>query len=148
MPRRQPTAWRLAWCGGASPSSWPRSTSELSTHSSAERCGLPRNSIRDVLQTLNAAEEVQIEPRSADGRSGQPVTIWVVVVDGDVYVRSYKGPQGRWYQSLLTRPDGVLHADGQEIPFRAVRVQDAQTIARVSEAYRHKYERLWPKETA
>jgi hypothetical protein len=106
------------------------------------------NSIRDVLQTLNAAEEVQIEPRSVDGRSGQPVTIWVVVVDGDVYVRSYKGPQGRWYQALLTHPEGVLHADGLEIPFRAVKVEDAQTIARVSEAYRRKYERLWPKETA
>ena len=102
----------------------------------------------DALRTLNAAEEVQIEPRSVDGRSGQPVTIWVIVVDGDVYVRSYKGPQGRWYQSLLTRPDGVLHADGQAIPFRAIKVEDAQTIARVSEAYRRKYERLWPSETA
>jgi hypothetical protein len=67
----------------------------------------------DVLQTLNAAGEVQIEPRSVDGRSGQLVTIWVIVVDGDVYVRSYKGPQGRWYQALLARPEGVLHADGQ-----------------------------------
>jgi hypothetical protein len=42
----------------------------------------------------------------------------------------------------------VLHADDQEIPFRAIEVEDAQTIARVSEAYRRKYEPLWPTETA
>jgi hypothetical protein len=42
----------------------------------------------------------------------------------------------------------VLHADGQAIPFRAIKVEDAQTIARVSDSYRRKYERLWPSETA
>jgi hypothetical protein len=102
----------------------------------------------DVLEALRTTHEVQIEPRSPDAQSQQPVTIWVVVVDDDVYVRSYKGPQGRWYQSLLAHPEGVLHAGGRAIPFRAIRVSDPQTVARVSESYRHKYEQLWPKETA
>ena len=102
----------------------------------------------EILACIGQAEEVQIEPRSADGQRVGPVTIWVVVVDGDVYVRSYRGPNGRWYQALLRHPAGVLHVNGRDVPFRAVRVEDQAEIARVSEAYRRKYERKWPKETA
>jgi hypothetical protein len=102
----------------------------------------------DVLSALERTEEVQIEPRSPDGRSSQPVTIWVVVDGGDVYVRSARGPKGRWYQALLKHPRGVLHAGQREIPFHAVPVNDAATIARVNEAYRRKYEHKWPSETA
>jgi hypothetical protein len=101
----------------------------------------------DILKLLNEDDEVQIEPRSPTG-PGSPVTIWIVVVDNDVYVRSYRGPRGRWYQALLAHPEGVLHAGEREIPFRAVHVEDPQTIARVSEAYQRKYERKWPTETA
>jgi hypothetical protein len=103
----------------------------------------------DVLSALDQIEEVQIEPRSSDGQPGQPVTIWVVVVDGrDVFVRSYRGPRGRWYQALMKDPRRVLRAGQRAIPFRAGRVDDPETIARVSEAYRRKYERKWPTETA
>jgi hypothetical protein len=49
---------------------------------------------------------------------------------------------------LLARPEGVLHVGSRTIPFRAVSVREPQTIARVSEAYRRKYEQLWPTETA
>jgi hypothetical protein len=101
----------------------------------------------EVLELLRSTEEVQIEPRSPDGKHHVPTTIWVVVVDDNVYVRSYRGPAGRWYQALLAHPEGVLHVGEREIPFRAVRVEDPQTIAQVSEAYRRKYERSWPNET-
>jgi hypothetical protein len=98
----------------------------------------------DVLAQLEREDEVQIEPRSAS-----PVTIWIVVLDEqDVYVRSYRGPRGRWYQALLKDPHGVLHVGGRTIPFRAVHVDDPRTIARVSEAFRLKYERRMPTETA
>ena len=36
----------------------------------------------------------------------------------------------------------------REIPFHAIHIDDSPTIARVSEAYRRKYERRWPTETA
>lgn len=102
----------------------------------------------EILDLLGQADEVHIEPRSAGGQRVGPVTIWVVVVDGNVYVRSYLGPSGHWYQALLRHPTGVLHVDGRDVPFRAVRVDDQGEIARVSEAYRRKYERNWPKESA
>lgn len=103
----------------------------------------------DVLALLDRTDEVQIEPRLAGSQPTQPVTVWVVVLDdSDVYVRSYRGPSGRWYQALLQHPDGVLYVDGRAIPFRALHVDDPQTISRVSEAYRRKYEQKWPTETA
>jgi hypothetical protein len=101
----------------------------------------------DVLDLLKTVEEVQIEPRSPDAKHRGPTTIWIVVVDDNAYVRSYRGPQGRWYRALLADPEGVLHVGPRQIPVRAVRVEDPQTIAKVSEAYRRKYERSWPNET-
>jgi hypothetical protein len=102
-----------------------------------------------IVKLLDQTDEVQIEPRSTDGHPSGPVTVWIVALDSrDVYVRSYRGPSGRWYQSLLREPYGVLHVDGRDIPFHAVLVDDAETIARVSEAYQRKYGRKWPTETA
>ena len=102
----------------------------------------------DIVDLLERTDEVQIEPRSPDGRRTKPVTIWVVVDAGEVYVRSYRGVNGRWYRALRQQPMGVLHVDGREIPFRAVHIDDPATIARVSEAFRRKYEGRWPQETA
>ena len=102
----------------------------------------------EILQLLDQTDEVQIEPRPRDGQPTQPVTIWVVVADGDVYVRSYRGPAGRWYQALRQHPEGVLPVGDRQIAFRAVPVDDSQTIASVSEAYRRKYAARWPPETA
>jgi hypothetical protein len=114
-----------------------------------QRSELTANFPADVLGLLDQTDEVQIEPRSPDGQRQPAVTIWVVVLDGlDVYVRSYRGPRGRWYQALLKHPYGVLHVSQREIPFHAIHIDDSPTIARVSEAYRRKYERRWPTETA
>jgi len=105
----------------------------------------------DVVALLDQTDEVRIEPPSADGQPMQPVIIWVVVLDGrDVYVRSYRGVKGRWYQQLLKQPQhrGRLHVDQRAIPVRAVHIDDPEIIARVSDAFRKKYESKWPQETA
>ena len=105
----------------------------------------------DVVALLDQTDEVRIEPASADGQPMQPVIIWVVVLDGpDVYVRSYRGVKGRWYQQLLKQPQhrGRLHVDQRAIPVRAVHIDDPEIIARVSDAFRKKYESKWPQETA
>ena len=97
----------------------------------------------DVLRLVDQLDEVQIEPRSTP-----PVIIWIVVDDGNVYVRSYRGSRGRWYRKLMAEADGTLHAGDRTIAFRSVHIEDAQTIDRVSDAFRRKYERRFPKETA
>jgi hypothetical protein len=100
----------------------------------------------DALEVLERMDEVRIEP-SREGQAVKPVIIWVVVVDGQVYVRSARGAAGHWYQALLRRPQGTLHAGRVRIPFRAQHVSEPDTVAHVNEAYQRKYGHKWPAET-
>jgi hypothetical protein len=108
----------------------------------------PQRFSQDILRLIDQTDEVQIEPRSSDGSPGKPVTIWIVVDGSDVFVRSYRGANGRWYQSLMKHPQGVLHVAEQQIPFRAIQVSDRESIDRVSQAFQRKYGSKWPQETA
>lgn len=45
----------------------------------------------DELRRVGEAEELRIAPRRHDGTLRKPVTIWVVRVGDDLYVRSYRG---------------------------------------------------------
>lgn len=67
--------------------------------------------------------------------------IWIVVVDGVPYVRSVRGPRGRWYRELLARGEGAVVAGGKRVPVRATHDSSPKAIEAVSEALRHKYPR-------
>jgi hypothetical protein len=101
---------------------------------------VPRHFDADVKNRLAQTQEIQIETRrpGADA-SAHRATIWVVVLGDDVFVRSFHGAAGRWYQEIKANPLAAVHVAGQRIPVRAVPVTDAATIARVSDAYRGKY---------
>jgi hypothetical protein len=74
--------------------------------------------------------------------------IWIVV-DGDVaYVRSVRGPAGRWYRELSANPHGAVHTGGQRVAVDAQSVSDDPTISRVSDLLRQKYEQRWAGPTA
>ena len=45
----------------------------------------------DELDKIGAAEELRIASLRRDGTLRNPVTIWVVRLDDDLYVRAYKG---------------------------------------------------------
>jgi hypothetical protein len=47
---------------------------------------------------LDQAREIDIETRRGEDAPAHRVTIWVVVDGHDVFVRSYHGPEGRWYR--------------------------------------------------
>ena len=92
----------------------------------------------ELLRRIDATDEVQIESSLESGASRRTI-IWIVVDDGRVYVRSVRGPNGKWYQRLTARPDGAIHVAGTRTPVRAVSVGDPGEIERVSEALRRKY---------
>jgi hypothetical protein len=94
----------------------------------------------ELLRRLEDAEEIEIETRRKTGQARQ-TTIWIVVDEGRVYVRSVRGPGGKWYQRLRRDPQGAVHLAGARTPVRAVPVGDAAEIERVSEALRRKYAR-------
>ena len=93
-----------------------------------------------VIERFDATKTVDIETRSAKGTK-HSVPIWIVVVDGVPYVRSVRGPAGRWYRELLARGEGAVVAVGKRTPVRATHDGSAKAIEAVSAALRHKYPR-------
>jgi hypothetical protein len=102
----------------------------------------------DTLELLDETREVKIETRR-DGDSPEHRTIiWVVVVEGEVFVRSVRGPRGRWYREISSNPEGALHVDDERIPVRAAPATDDTTVDAVSDAIRSKYGQTSPNSTA
>jgi hypothetical protein len=91
-----------------------------------------------IFALLDRTREVDIETRSTTGKVHR-VIIWVVVIDGTVYVASYRGKTGRWWRELTGRKEGVLIAGRKRSPVRAHRVRSAVTRAAFSEAIGEKY---------
>jgi hypothetical protein len=101
-----------------------------------------------VMQRLAEAEEVEMQtPRSDGSISSRPV--WVVVVDGVPYVRSYTGRRGAWWRRVLQDGRGVLVVDGERIPFAAQPLSDEELQGDlnrvVSQAYVDKYGGRYPQ---
>ena len=82
---------------------------------------------------------MEIETRRGEGAPVHRTTIWAVVDSGDVFVRSLKGPNARWYRELMSDPAAVLHAQAEEFPVQAVQAGDPESVERTSEALRRKY---------
>jgi len=93
----------------------------------------------DDLAALDAAEEVEIETRDASG-NGHRAVIWVVTDGGEVFVRSYRGTRGRWYQHALADPNLLVHVDGRTVRARAVPAPDLGSVERTSAALERKYD--------
>jgi hypothetical protein len=93
-----------------------------------------------VLKSFDETKVVDIETRSAKGTKHQ-IPIWIVVVDSAPYVRSVRGPAGRWYRELLASGDGAVVSGGKRVPVRATKDSSAKAIEAVSEALRKKYAR-------
>jgi hypothetical protein len=89
------------------------------------------------LVKIDRAREVVIETKRGD-RSFETI-IWVVVDDGEVFVRSVQGEDGRWYRRALSDPNITLAVGGDRFAFVAVPADDPMSIERTSEALRRKY---------
>ena len=102
----------------------------------------------ETLGLLDEIEEVRIETRRGEDAPEHRTIIWVVVTGGEVFVRSVRGPKGRWYQEISSYPEGALHAGDTRIPVRAASATEESTVEAVSDAIRSKYEQSAPGPTA
>jgi hypothetical protein len=98
----------------------------------------------DVIADLAEREEIQLQTAAPSRPGGTRKTIIWVMVDGkDVFVRSVRGEQGRWYRELLVEPKAVVHFRGkpkrEPVRVRAVRASDPKSIERCSRALVSKY---------
>jgi hypothetical protein len=99
---------------------------------------------REELDKVGAAEELALAPLQRDGTRRKPVTIWVVRVGDDLWVRSVNGCTSRWFRGAQVRHEGCISAGGVEkdVTFSDVdlRLNDA-----IDAAYRAKYRRYEAK---
>jgi hypothetical protein len=91
-----------------------------------------------TIDSLDQHIEVNmLTPRRDGSTSSRP--IWVVVVEGDVYVRSYRGESGAWYRRARADGKATLELDGRTIDVAAEPASDEETNRKVSDAFRAKY---------
>jgi hypothetical protein len=93
---------------------------------------------QDELDLIDRTEEVEIETNGADGAVHRTI-IWAVVDDGDVFIRSYRGPNARWYREALANPSVALGVDGRRLPADAIPAADPTSIERTSAGLTRKY---------
>lgn len=67
------------------------------------------------------------------------IAVWVVVVDGRAFVRSWQGTPGGWFDAFLELRRGAILLGGKEAPVRAARVRGAAIPEAMNEAYARKY---------
>jgi len=95
----------------------------------------------DELNKIGTAEELRIAGLKADGTLRKPVTIWVVRVGEDLYVRSYRGRGGAWFRGTQVRHEGRIWAGGIEKDATFVDETDPGINDQIDAAYRTKYRR-------
>lgn len=67
------------------------------------------------------------------------IGIWVVVVAGRVFARSYTLEKNGWYRTFLEDPLGTITVGERAVPIRALPVPSERLRDAVDEAYAEKY---------
>jgi len=93
------------------------------------------------LHKIEAAEELELASRRLDGTLRNPVTIWVVRVRDDAYVRSWKGHGAAWFRATQLRHQGHIQASGVDKDVTFVAETDDAVNDQIDAVYRTKYRR-------
>ena len=95
----------------------------------------------DELNKIGTAEELQIASLRRDGTLRKPVTIWVVRVGDDLYVRPIHGRTSAWFRGTQARHEGHIRAGGVDKDVAFVEESDPDINDQIDTAYRTKYRR-------
>ena len=92
------------------------------------------------LERIGAADELQLASLKEDGTRRMPVTIWVVRVGEELYVRAYRGRETGWFRQTQRLPEGYIVAGGVT---KEVTLEDASSDEALNHeidvAYQSKY---------
>jgi hypothetical protein len=97
----------------------------------------------DIVEAFNKAKIMGVRAGNEHRYTG----VWVVVVDGRVFARSWNDKPTGWFQAFLKEPSGMVQVGELDIPVRgrvvrAARIRDAVTAA-YGEKYPTKGSRKW-----
>lgn len=95
----------------------------------------------EELDSIGDADELRIAAVRPDGTLRNPVTIWVVRKDNELYVRSYKGTSAGWYRGTQASHLGHVQAGGIDKDVTFVDV-GRDLDGPIDEAYKAKYRRF------
>ncbi len=94
------------------------------------------------LERMGAALHLQLATFKKDGTLRKPVVIWVVRVDDDLYVRSWRGPTGAWFRHIQGRPEARIVVDGVMKDVTLVDASSDEALNNeIDAAYQAKYRR-------
>jgi hypothetical protein len=94
----------------------------------------------DELEQIGDVDELQLASARSDSTLRKPVTIWVVRLGDDVFVRSVYGRTSHWFRGIEDRHEGHIRAGGVEKDVRFVEAGD-DVNDEVDAPYRTKYRR-------
>jgi hypothetical protein len=93
----------------------------------------------EELDLIDRAHEVEIETQAPEG-AARTATIWAVVDDGRVFIRTWKGAERtRWFRDIEANPAVALHVNGRRLTATAIPATDPDSVQRTSDGYRRKY---------
>jgi hypothetical protein len=93
----------------------------------------------DELDAIGGADELRIAALRRDGTLRNLVTIWVVRVDDDLYVRSFKATASPWYRGVRATHQGHVESGGVTKDVTFADEPDASVRDAVDAVYRDKY---------
>jgi hypothetical protein len=98
---------------------------------------------KEQLAKVGGAEELRVSSRRPDGSLRPYVTIWVVRVGDDIYVRSAAGPDNPWFHRAFASAEGRIRpaASSRMSPFE---VPAPEVAASITAAYHATYDRYGP----
>ena len=88
-----------------------------------------------VLEELAGAKILGVRAGSDHRYTG----VWVVVVQGRAFVRTWNDKPTGWYRAFQTQPLGSIQLAGREIAVRARRLRGERLRDAVTRAYAGKY---------
>jgi hypothetical protein len=92
---------------------------------------------RPVVAAIDASKILGI--RAGTRSEHRFIGIWVVVVDGRVFARSWTVKRGGWYRTLRDDPVGTIQIGDRQIKIRALRVRGSRLLVAIEDAYAAKY---------
>ena len=94
----------------------------------------------DIDSSLSAiAESQEVVIRTSDDKGTVGTIIWTAPHEGVIYIRSYLGDRGVWYQRALVNPEVVLKAGDASVQMRAVPATDTGSIEAATQGFLNKY---------
>ena len=96
----------------------------------------PKRFSKAAVEAIDAAKILGIRAGTAPHRI---IGIWVVVVEGRVFVRSYSLKERSWYRTFLEEPRGIIEVNGKQMKVRPVFTRSERLKKLVDQAYAEKY---------